>query len=273
MSQDSACVSKYSAITSRSEGPTTSFHWEIQECSAIIHQNGGTLKSSSFAIPGVEGKLNILLTYDPPTQQGQHKPACIQASVEGEGTKKGQKLAGKLMAKNELHKKEIHGKFGCEKSGSFVEQWKFTNYYNYIPWYEGCWSLEATITAPGKIAVTEGRSQEITTSTFTCQPLLDNPKHSDVIIRCGDKTFRCHKAILSMRCEVFDRMFESGMMETAGGEVTVTDVSAEMMEMLLEFIYTGEVRDRAAYLDELFYAGHKYLLMDLVIKTPLFFLD
>ena len=116
--------------------------------------------------------------------------------------------------------------------------------------------------------VTEEKSQEIKNSTFTCQPLLDNPKHSDILIRCGDKAFRCHKNILSMRCEVFDRMFESGMVETAAGEVTVTDVPAEIMEMLLEFIYTGEVRDRAACLDELLYAGHKYLLLDLVIKTP-----
>ena len=188
------------------------------------------------------------------------------ASLEGEGTNKGQQLAGKLMAKNELQKKNTTGHFGCEKSGSFLENWSFTAR---LDWLEGCWSLDVTVTAPGQIVVTEGIIREIKTSTFTCQPLLDDPKHSDVLIRCGQKTFRCHKAILSMRCEVFNRMFESGMVEAAGGEVTVTDVSADIMEMLLEFIYTGEVRDRAAYLDELFYAGHKYLLLDLVTKTPL----
>ena len=117
------------------------------------------MKSPSFPILGSEGKFNILLALTP--------KYTIKASVEGEGVTKGQKLSGKLEIKYKSYKDaSTNVKFGCEKSGYFVEDWNFYG-SDMSPYLEGCWSLDATIIAPGNIVVTEGISQEIKNSAFT----------------------------------------------------------------------------------------------------------
>merc|ERR1719319_2033874 len=59
-------------------------------------------------------------------------------------------------------------------------------------------------------------------------------------------------------------MLEVDMEEAAQGCIVVKDMEAEVLEKVLEFVYTGEVEEVGDRLAELLYAGDKYQLTSLV---------
>ena len=64
-------------------------------------------------------------------------------------------------------------------------------------------NLVVTITIPGKL-VTLGGGAEVEVKEmelFDFKPLLKDPKHFDVVLKCGDADTRffCHKVILAAR--------------------------------------------------------------------------
>jgi len=125
--------------------------------------------------------------------------------------------------------------------------------------------LVATITIAGKL-VTLGGGAEVGVKEmelFDFKPLLKDPKHSDVILKCGDTRFLCHKVILAARSPVFDIMFDQQMIEDETAEVNILDVDSDTFKNLLEFIYTGKVAEER-YTAELLYAADKYDLDELV---------
>jgi len=101
---------------------------------------------------------------------------------------------------------------------------------------------------------------------------------SDFEIQCGqddgkgsfvaEKTFNCHKIILSLRSPVFKDMFSSLAKETIPNnsipcnKVAIRDVSADTMEKMLQFIYTDNIKISVndTKIDELLYAADKYQL-------------
>jgi hypothetical protein len=72
--------------------------------------------------------------------------------------------------------------------------------------------------------------------------LLASEELADFTIHCGGKSFPCHKAILLARCPYFGGMLRHNMKEAIDGEVTL-DEDPELMSILLEFIYTGTVKE------------------------------
>ena len=96
------------------------------------------------------------------------------------------------------------------------------------------------------------------------KPLLTESKHADVVLECGGRKFHCHKAVLSLRSPVLDRMLEVDMEEAAQGCIVIKDMEAEVLEKVLEYVYTGEVEEVGDRLAELLYAGDKYQLTGLV---------
>jgi hypothetical protein len=92
--------------------------------------------------------------------------------------------------------------------------------------------------------------------------LFESGEHSDVAVECGDRTFDCHKAILSARSETFAAMFRSNFLENAESKVTVKDMDPEVAEWLLSFIYTGVVAWTAVSVD-LLKAADMYMVSEL----------
>ena len=88
-------------------------------------------------------------------------------------------------------------------------------------------------------------------------------KFTDVTIDCQGKQFQCHKAILAGRSSVFDAMFSPNFKEGIENKVEVVDVSADIFEEILRFIYSGEVRHLKAGAKHLLVAAEKYNLVDL----------
>jgi hypothetical protein len=77
-----------------------------------------------------------------------------------------------------------------------------------------------------------------------------NDEFSNVKILCDDKTFPCHKVILSNQSEVFKSMLSDGcgsMIEASTGEIKIKDISADTMESLLYFLYFDHENLKGTY--------------------------
>merc|ERR1719375_438047 len=102
------------------------------------------------------------------------------------------------------------------------------------------------------------------------QAILDSGLLADVTIRVGDQSIQAHSAILAARSPVFAAMLSSGMRESQGKEVVLSDLDAPAVRGLLSFLYTGVVKDETLESDEstlaLLQAAHRYEATSLVEK-------
>src|SRR2546430_10954536 len=104
--------------------------------------------------------------------------------------------------------------------------------------------------------------------------LINNPRYSDIEILCGEeeKLYGC-RAILAARSEVFDRLLYNGMKESNEKQVSFPKINSFEMEIILEYIYTGSVKEESLTKDnivEAFYAADYFQLPDLqnlIIKS------
>jgi speckle-type POZ protein len=89
--------------------------------------------------------------------------------------------------------------------------------------------------------------------------MLDSGDFSDVTLVCQGKTFRCHKVVLAGRSSVFRAMFQTPMRESLTSEVHFPDMSADVLEQMINFIYTGTLKTNVQALAfELFEAACEY---------------
>ncbi|XP_065203414.1 protein roadkill-like [Planococcus citri] len=92
--------------------------------------------------------------------------------------------------------------------------------------------------------------------------LLADEYYSDVTIKTKDKDYPVYKGVLAARSPVFDAMFRNNMQENATNVVNITDISQEVFEDMLLYIYSGKVKNlKLAY--ELIPAADKYDLKGL----------
>src|SRR3984957_16419974 len=104
--------------------------------------------------------------------------------------------------------------------------------------------------------------------------LINNPKYSDIEILCEDekKLYGC-RAILAARSEVFDRLLYNGMKESYENQISFPTINSSVMEIILEFTYTGSIKEESLTKDntvEAFYAADYFQLpnlQDLIMKT------
>lgn len=69
--------------------------------------------------------------------------------------------------------------------------------------------------------------------------LLESATDSNVTFVVQEERILAHRAILSKRCDYFERMFASGMQETVDKEVEVKDAEPEVFRGLLHYLYSG----------------------------------
>ncbi|CAB5189647.1 unnamed protein product [Rhizophagus irregularis] len=104
--------------------------------------------------------------------------------------------------------------------------------------------------------------------------LVNNPKYSDVEILCEDeKILHGCRAILAARSDVFDRLLYNGMKESYEKQISFPKIKSAGMEIILEYIYAGSVKEESLTKDntvEAFYAADYFQLSDLqdfILKT------
>lgn len=73
--------------------------------------------------------------------------------------------------------------------------------------------------------------------------LFNTKRFSDVTIAVGGHEFPAHKTILT-RYEYFDKLFNwKELKKEEKQKITIKDISSEVFEIMLEFIYNGQLSD------------------------------
>lgn len=92
---------------------------------------------------------------------------------------------------------------------------------------------------------------------------FNNKEFSDVVVKCGDERFECHKVFLATNSPVFKAMLTSNMKETNNNEIQIDDIEPEVMTEFLELIYTGKSSNLDKFAMDLFIAADKYQINSL----------
>lgn len=72
---------------------------------------------------------------------------------------------------------------------------------------------------------------------------VNNPRVHDVVFVVEGEPFYAHKLALSASSEAFRAMFDSGCVEGGSGipEIVIPNLTREVFEAMMMFVYTGEL--------------------------------
>ena len=212
------------SITSKvSQNIEYTHKWAIENFDFAMGATMGEIKSDSFCIPGVPGEFHMVVKKGArdfqkmPTRVkiGDHEfNVKLYFSVSLKSTVSTMKAASKLDVIKEGTETQS-GKFGDSENDEFATSFVFRansahEYYDlyyeaghgfYTTGSTSLLNLVARITIPGKVTTLGGKGEEERKKNrlLDFQPLLSNPKHSDIVLKCGDTRFRCHKVVLAAR--------------------------------------------------------------------------
>jgi len=88
--------------------------------------------------------------------------------------------------------------------------------------------------------------------------LLESPKFSDVTLCVEGKELSLHRNILAARSPVFRAMFEHNMRENYAGVFHVPDFSLDVVQDMVQFVYSGLAPNLEKHSLELFAIADKY---------------
>ena len=110
----------------------------------------------------------------------------------------------------------------------------------------------------------------MTQETSFREKLYAEKEFVDLKILCNGKTFECHKTVLSSQSEVFKAMIKNkSLTEKKTGiiEIEENDISSDVMEQLVYFLYHDKVNNallRSVHLTDLLLAADKYNIQGLL---------
>jgi len=109
-------------------------------------------------------------------------------------------------------------------------------------------------------------SKQLETSNRLSQDIsaiFDNGRFSDCTVVCDSREFHCHKNILSARSTVFEAMFTHDMTENRSSLVDIVDLDGDIVNDMINYIYSGRVENLDQKADRLISAAEKYDLGEL----------
>ncbi|KAK0083984.1 hypothetical protein PV325_007827 [Microctonus aethiopoides] len=80
---------------------------------------------------------------------------------------------------------------------------------------------------------------------------LTAPDFSDMVIVIGEKEIPVHKIILAAYSPVFLAMFKANMTESVDKRIVVTDIEVDVMEKVIDYMYTGVIHLQVPDIDVL----------------------
>jgi len=99
--------------------------------------------------------------------------------------------------------------------------------------------------------------------SFDMTSLFESGEHTDCVILCNGREFKCLKGILSARSSVFKAMFAHDTTERRIGLVEIKDLDEEIVYEMLFYMYSGNVSDLEGKALNLLTAADKYDLLEL----------
>jgi len=202
---------------------------------------------------------------------GRDQPANLRANVKFSVV---DSLGNKTNTKTiDKEYKVLNHAFGYSK---FIKhQWLLSPERMLLP--DDKLTLLCTITIAGKNIISSGAQRPACPPDYAARQvtnklgsdlstLLANPADmfSDLKLVCGLRRVEllCHTNILAARSPVFRAMFQHDTVEAQNKEVEMTDVEPEVVEEMLEYIYTGKTNSTGKEA-ELLAAADKYSLLEL----------
>ncbi|KAK4542524.1 hypothetical protein LTR36_006777 [Oleoguttula mirabilis] len=70
--------------------------------------------------------------------------------------------------------------------------------------------------------------------------LFKDPKYSDLRIKCGDRGWKVHKAIICPQSDFFAKACEGGFKEAQENLIALQDDDPDVVHAMLRFMYTGD---------------------------------
>ncbi|XP_065203948.1 speckle-type POZ protein B-like [Planococcus citri] len=95
------------------------------------------------------------------------------------------------------------------------------------------------------------------------ETLFKNQEFTDVVLSVNGKDFPAHKNILAARSPVFRAMFTHSTKEKELNRVDIEDISEQVVDEMLKYIYTGKCLNLKKFAEGLLAAANKYDLYQL----------
>jgi len=232
------------------------FVWRISDFSSRPEKNKEVLNSEDFTIKGPDEKFTKWCAEIYPkgyTNESSDyisvylQKKTIEVEVNAfytlyclDANNIKQKLGSMTLNKWEAKSEETWGwaETICIKDLSrFLQDDDLTLFFEITIVGETKKSIEFVHCEERSLALTDNYHQRQLSQDFETHFL--SKEHSDIIIRCGDKLYDCHKFILTSRSPVFKSMIESDMKEKISGEVEIKNMDHDVLEDLLKYIYSG----------------------------------
>jgi len=115
------------------------------------------------------------------------------------------------------------------------------------------------------------RSVDVSTQMFrdgfaTLNDFRLNGHMCDLELKLGTRSFACHKVVLSCTSGYFRGMFASQMKETRAPSVELHDLDHKVVDLLLQFAYTGRITLNIDNVQQVLDAA-SFLQFDLVVQS------
>jgi len=95
--------------------------------------------------------------------------------------------------------------------------------------------------------------------------LLGDTDTTDMVVKCGENgMIRVHSLVMMARSPVFYSMLTTDMVEKREKEVNITDWEVEVVEQMINYMYTATVSPKFSRLAELLALADKYCIAPLV---------
>uniref|UniRef100_A0A0N5C1Z6 BTB domain-containing protein n=1 Tax=Strongyloides papillosus TaxID=174720 RepID=A0A0N5C1Z6_STREA len=88
--------------------------------------------------------------------------------------------------------------------------------------------------------------------------LLKSPKFSDCVVKVGDSKINVHKCILASRSEVFNSILVDKKYESSPNTIEINGFRVEVVEEMINFLYTGKSPNMNKIAYEMLEIGEKY---------------
>merc|ERR1712059_199808 len=102
------------------------------------------------------------------------------------------------------------------------------------------------------------KQQEEEVSMTMLRDLLKTGYQADLEVKCGQRTFSCHKNILGSRSSVFMATLEHDMLERASGVITIDSLDPVTVSDMLTHIYGGKIEGLEEKADKLLTVSDLY---------------
>ncbi|GBP72338.1 Actin-binding protein IPP [Eumeta japonica] len=97
------------------------------------------------------------------------------------------------------------------------------------------------------------------------QRFRQNSEFCDVELICKDTVVKAHRVVLAAACVYFKALFNAGLEECQKGSVSLPTIQPEVLQLIVEFIYTGKVNITSSTVQHLISAADMLQLGELAM--------